>query len=340
MKTGLLFAAAALLLAPGALDDAGALAQPETITIVKGKVRNRGWLGVSIRDMSERRARDLECGSEKGALVLEVAEESPAEEAGLRKNDVIVEFGGKKVADAGDLSAAVRKTKPGTETTVVFYRGKDRKTAKASVASPPSLESVFGPGSYLSALDMYPGSPVAGLHLRRLNRQLGEFFGAPGGKGVLVEKVEEDTEGEESGFRAGDVILKADGSPVRDAEDVRAALAEADTALTLEVLRKGASLRLGLRPGEEPLYRGLLPPPPHGRGLLHREFLLQEQDEDCPEEETIRLRMESRRGRLEELRRELGEAGARIRCEVRALKDRLKREVRRAAGGLRHSLGV
>ncbi len=98
--------------------------------IEKGGVE-RGWLGVYIRDLDEDLRAELHI--QQGAVVTRVAEESPAEEAGIKQEDVIIEYQGKKVKDVDALIRLVRETKPGTRIKVTVLREGKRKTLAAKL---------------------------------------------------------------------------------------------------------------------------------------------------------------------------------------------------------------
>ena len=82
----------------------------------------KGWLGVAIQDITSQMKKEMDLDSRDGALVNEVTRKSPADSAGLKEKDVIVQFDGKKISDASDLTEAVRATKPGTKVDVVVVR--------------------------------------------------------------------------------------------------------------------------------------------------------------------------------------------------------------------------
>lgn len=82
-----------------------------------------------------------------------------------------------------------------------------------------------------------------GLELSELNPQLAEYFGAPNGKGILVEHVQKKSSGEKAGFKAGDVITKVNKNAIEELRDVRESAEDAKEGdkLEVEVLRKGST---------------------------------------------------------------------------------------------------
>ncbi len=118
----------------------------------KGHV-TRGWLGVSIQEVTPELAKSFGLKEKKGALVAQVVSGSPAEKAGIEQGDVIVEFDGKEVADSKDLPRIVASTPVGKAVTIKLSRnGKvlDRQVKvgemeeKAEVAKAPSSHKSLG----------------------------------------------------------------------------------------------------------------------------------------------------------------------------------------------------
>jgi len=105
-----------------------------------------GYLGVRVQDITRSlmKARDLP--TDEGALVNRVEDESPADEAGILRGDVIVEVNREKVGDSGDLVDAVRDLEPGSKVDVVVLREGLRKTLKVEVAKRPRDTMMGTPG--------------------------------------------------------------------------------------------------------------------------------------------------------------------------------------------------
>ncbi len=208
-----------------------------------------GWLGVAIQDITSKLAKKKGLKSDEGAYVSDVVDDSPADSAGLKEGDVIVEFNGKTVDDADDLLRAVQKTKPGTKTSIVVIRNNEKKSLAISVGkshrSNRSGGFSFAP-PMLPHMMMFGASRTWGLQLSELNEQLGEYFGAPHGRGLLVEQVEKKSAGAKAGFKAGDVITKVNKNPVEELRDLSDALEDVDAGdkVEVEVLRKGSNTTL------------------------------------------------------------------------------------------------
>lgn len=243
-----------LLVGGSSCDSGGDPHAPLQVIRIKEK-GDRGWLGVSIRDMRPSLAREMKVSTKVGALVVEVVDDSPAKRADIARNDVIVEFNGESIEEADDLRTAVRETKPGTQATVTLMRKDQKKNVRVTLESLPAPEAITIPEIPPVPpvhVRVFTGGMSHGLGLLDLNRQLGEYFGAPEGKGVLVEEVRKRSAAKEAGFKAGDVILRIGAEEIEDADDVWKTLQELESGDTVEVsiLRRGSPLTLRMEVDE------------------------------------------------------------------------------------------
>jgi serine protease Do len=98
----------------------------------------RGWIGVALQNLNKPLADRLGLPDARGALIAEVMPDSPAERAGLRPGDVIVQWDDKPIDNSNDLRIAVAQTKPGSNVPVAFYRDKKKQETTIAVAERPS----------------------------------------------------------------------------------------------------------------------------------------------------------------------------------------------------------
>ncbi len=243
-------------------------AEPNRIVNVGSKEKKGGWLGVSIQDMTPKLARSMDVKTSEGALVNEVVDDSPAEKAGIKDEDIIVEFNGKKIVVADDLSDAVRTTKTGSTASIIVSRKNERKTLEATIGETPKRQIAVANAPRVHDIMTWNSSGMFGLQLRELPEQLGAYFGAPNNRGVLVEEVEENSKGAKAGFKAGDVITKVGRKTVEDIEDIRRGLYAYDDGekVDIEVLRKGAKQMMNVEVEEidEPNSLHFFYDKPHG----------------------------------------------------------------------------
>jgi len=96
------------------------------------------WLGVSVSTVTPLLAASENLSVDRGALIVEVVADSPAEDAGLRANDIIICFGDKKISNIADLIQAIRTSEIGEDVEIVFVRGEDTKTTSARLVERPT----------------------------------------------------------------------------------------------------------------------------------------------------------------------------------------------------------
>lgn len=196
-----------------------------------------GWLGVGIEDVNDEAVERLGLPAERGARITEVVEESPAGEAGLRADDVVVRWNDQPVESVAQLRRLVRETPPGrsvrlgvvrdgAEREVTAEIGERELTAPAAMFEAPLPPEVRVGAPGRPWFRMFGGSRARlGVQLQPLGTQLAEYFGLEGRPGVLVASVREGTPAERAGLRAGDVLLSVGDRSVETPADVLGALA-------------------------------------------------------------------------------------------------------------------
>ncbi len=194
-----------------------------------GKVA-RGWLGVSIQPVTKELSQAFGLKDEGGALVSEVTPESPAQKAGIRTGDVIVEFDGKAIKEMNELPRVVAATAAGKEVTVKVVR--DGKT-EALTATIDKLK------------DEEEGSKLAdtsrlGLAVAEITRELATTYRLKEMAGVIVTEVKFDGLGMKAGIQRGDVIREINGRQIATVADYEKAVS---------AVKKGEALRILLRRG-------------------------------------------------------------------------------------------
>ncbi|MFA6457078.1 MAG: PDZ domain-containing protein [Bacteroidota bacterium] len=215
----------------------------------RSRSKKQGWLGVGIQDVTPKFARDHELKIKEGAYINEVVEESPADSAGLKEEDVIVEFNGKKIEAAEDLTEAVAGTKPGTKVTVKINRNGDAKSLSVTVGKNRMRMpfAITAPRAPRVIVNMF-GGDIEGMDLMDVNKQLGEYFEVPGGKGVLVKGVEKGENAAKAGIKAGDVITKIGDETINNIGDIHDAVSDLDEGdkVNVELIRKGKKTTVSL----------------------------------------------------------------------------------------------
>ena len=221
----------------------------------KEKSKNSGWIGIIVQDVSEKLMKKYKLNSSDGAYIEEVVDDSPADSAGIKAEDVIVEFDSKKIYDAEDLARAVKRKAPGTKVSILLVRDGEKKTIPIVVgANKKIVRHKFKVLPHVPDIRVCVGSQLLGLKLITLNEQLGEYFGAPNNEGVLIEEVEKESAGEKAGLKAGDIITRVGKKMVTEVEKVQKEFEKYDEGekVEIEIIRKGSKKMISVEMEEEP----------------------------------------------------------------------------------------
>ena len=153
----------------------------------------RGWLGVSIQDLTTGLQEQFDAPDQQGVLVSDVVEDSPAEEGGLKRGDIIRQYDSRKVTDSRHLRSLVAETLPDTPVAITVLREGDEQQLKITIAEiPEDLEM-------LTSADEARGKhALAGITVKP----------ASGSRGVEVTEVKPSSAASRAGIRKGDVILE------------------------------------------------------------------------------------------------------------------------------------
>jgi serine protease Do len=214
------------------------------------------YLGIDSRDITPDRLSALHLKEERGVEVTMVDQDAPAGKAGIREKDVILQLNGENVQSVEQLRRMIREIPPGRVITMSISRDGQPMTVKVQLADRKTDMSSFAQNASHWAdqakqfkdftLDMdMPSSIVvvhssarSGLMVENLTPQLGEYFGAKNGAGILVRSVDKGSRAEKAGFRAGDVIVKVNGESIHDTGDFTHALhGRSNTSVNVGILR-------------------------------------------------------------------------------------------------------
>jgi len=187
--------------------------------IDKGKV-TRGWLGVAIQKVTPELAREFGLKKPAGALVTEVFGGSPAEQAGLRRGDVIIELNGIEIRDVDALRNRIAQTEVGS--TVKLKVKRDGRTISMDVTIAEMPEDVAVLSSNEVEETEGDEDTIAGLSVMELTEDIARQLGLSGSEeGIVVSEVEPYSPAEEAGVRRGDVIQEINRKRIRGMEDFR-----------------------------------------------------------------------------------------------------------------------
>ncbi len=190
--------------------------------LIQGGTVHRGMLGVTVQGITSDLAASLGLPQVKGALVSAVSEGSPAERAGIRRGDVILELNGQPVSDSNALRNQVSRLRPGTSVAVKLLRaGHERQVSVALAELPRTADDGSNPAPRRGA--------EGGLGLSV----------APGESGLEVTRVDPSGPAADAGIRAGDVLEEVNGAAVRSASVLRSAVAKSRGKPALVLVRRG-----------------------------------------------------------------------------------------------------
>ncbi|MDH4101579.1 MAG: DegQ family serine endoprotease [Nitrospirota bacterium] len=220
--------------------------------INKGKVV-RGWLGVSIQEISPELAKQFKLKALRGALVADVIAGSPAEKAGIKQGDVITTLNGKEVDDVSQLRNNIARTAVGSRVKLGVLREGKEITIEVTIAELPkdiaSRGEVEQPQDEENDMDVLG---LSGLQVHALTPEIGQELGIrKGEKGVVVVEVMQESPAEAAGLRQGDVIqevnrVRIDG--LKSYRDQVKKIKNGDTVLLL-ISRAGSRLFVTIRAG-------------------------------------------------------------------------------------------
>lgn len=199
-------------------------------------VVSRGWLGVSVQEVTKDLADSFKLGNPRGALIGNVLKDSPAERAGLKNGDVILSFNKQKIIYSGDLPLIVGRIKPDTTVDAVIFRsGIEKKMrVKVGVLEEITTENII-PATEdkiddLLGLKLVPVKELSSEKVEQLKVE----------SGVFVEEVK-DGPAKDAGIQVGDVITTMAFKEVSNLEDYNSILSELSTEdnLAVRIVRNG-----------------------------------------------------------------------------------------------------
>ncbi len=165
-----------------------------------GKVE-RGWLGVSVQDLPYARAKELGLPSARGALVAEVVKDGPAAKAGMQSGDVILEYNGAPISDAGVLRNDVAITPVGQEAKVTVWRKGQKVNLTARIGSLETATKILA-ASVKERL---------GAQFRPVTDKEAEKYGLEAPMGAEVSSLSNDSLLKKAGIEVNDIILGVNG---------------------------------------------------------------------------------------------------------------------------------
>jgi serine protease Do len=179
----------------------------------------RGWIGVTIQGFTPDMAESFGLKEPKGALVASVMEGDPAEKAGIKPGDIIIEFNGTPIEDMADLPRTVAATAPGRTVKVKVIRERQEKEFSLTVGA-MGKEAVEEKKPEKPALE-----EKLGITVTDITPQLAQRLGIKDEKGVFVHDVKPGALAQRADIRRGDIIKEVNGRPIKNTKEFRESLA-------------------------------------------------------------------------------------------------------------------
>jgi len=245
---------------------------------------NGGFLGVYAEDISKANMARYNLNQVRGVGVTRVVKDSPAEKARLRQGDVILRIDGETVTSVRKLNRVVSEIAPDQTVRVAISRAGSEQELAATMGRRNNTEAFKGllkgtggnwewegptfnnDGPWTFA---FAGGRRIGVSTTELTKQLADYFGVTGGRGVLVTSVSEDGPAAKAGIKAGDVITAIDGEPVGSSGDVSRALNhKKEGEVTVTIVRNKSQQTIRVMPMDGGLPNGSIGRPQIGRRIV------------------------------------------------------------------------
>ncbi|MFA5074469.1 MAG: DegQ family serine endoprotease [Nitrospirota bacterium] len=221
-------------------------------SLIKHKKVIRGWLGVSIQEVTSDFAEEFGVKDLKGALVSGLMKKSPAEKAGIKQGDIILEYNGKVVQDTGHLRNMVSQTRIGSTVKIKLLRAKKELVVDVVIVEQPKkLAEASSRGDRSEENQNEEGEGLTGVIVRELSVDLARRFGFDEQeRGVVVVKIDTASRAFEAGIRPGDIILQMNQKNIASLEDYKKAAAtlQKKDRILLLIRRKGQDLFVTVKP--------------------------------------------------------------------------------------------
>ncbi len=263
--------------APEALLEAQEPATPEASRLFSIMLNGGTFLGVSVEDISKENMSRYALREVRGVGVTQVLKDSPAEKAGLKKDDVILRFDGESVTSARKLTRLVGEASADQTVRITISRGGSEQEVSATLAKQDGLQNVFGsatpPGIFRGTTPFpmkidpgmiqinpgeggfafaFGGNRRIGVSTQPLTKQLADYFGVKDG-GLLITSVDDNSPAAKAGLKAGDVMTAVDGEKVASPGDVSRAISKKeDGPVSLTIIRDRNSRTVTLTPEKNP----------------------------------------------------------------------------------------
>jgi len=203
----------------------------------------RGWLGVHVQEITPEIQQSLNLPDDNGALISDIAVDSPAENGGLKRGDVIVAVNNMQIEDEDDLPKFVANLTPGTKAEFRIIRDSKTKTLGIKLGKFPEQRTVKSGNKPSNKADT-----AMGLIVDEITPQIQRSYNLKDNNGVIVVRVLNGSAAQHAGIKAGDIILEANRKKIRNVQDIENQFSK---------LTKGTSVLLLINRANQTIYIGL-----------------------------------------------------------------------------------
>lgn len=230
-----------------------------------------GYLGIAPENISKENMSRYGLSEPRGIGITNVSKDSPAERAGLKKGDIILQFNGEPLTSTRKLFRILSEAEPeqrvsltisrnGSEQQMNVTLGRRAPTSRSFGAGvppdlnryyrldPPDSPRAWGVAPEFSALG-FGNNRRIGITTTPLTKQLSDYFGVSGGQGLLISSISENSPASKAGLKAGDVITEVDGERIEDSGDfIRAINKKEEGEVTLTIIRDKSQRTIKVTP--------------------------------------------------------------------------------------------
>ncbi len=210
-----------------------------------GRVK-RGWLGVYIQPLTKEFAEAYGVDGEKGAVVSDVMENSPAEKAGLQRGDAVLTVAGEQVKDSQDFVSKIRNRLAGDKVSLGIVRNKKKMDVEVTLSEMPGNDDVL-----TSATDGAKMLKGLGIEVAPVTGEIQKKNKLRSSDGLVVTSVSDGSVAQRSGIREGDILLEVNGSRLTEPKDLEKMTPRKGSSTVLLVWREGRTFFVSIRGSEE-----------------------------------------------------------------------------------------
>src|SRR5215469_13432703 len=188
---------------------------------------SRGWLGVSIQSITPEMASSMGMKETKGAIVATVVPGGPAANAGFHPGDIVLALNGKSVEDNRDLTRRVALLSAGSKATFTISRSGQQRTVTVQIGAKKEDMQVASTGSPKGMVGAETTGEAMGLGLASVTPEVRRAFSLDGNvSGVVVTKVDPNSDAADKGIEPGDVVVSVADTAVHTPKDIQNRIAQ------------------------------------------------------------------------------------------------------------------